>query len=217
MLTSETWQTMTYTELVAAAKLYADRQDIEVNDSMDIFILMAEARVNRVLKTREQSTRAYTLTIEDKEYYPLPPDYSGMRDVQINSDLPTEEHKNTKLSYISPELFNTVRGKPYCGSSYYCVIANQIQIFPLQEEGKTIEMVYWQKVPNLNLTDSTNWLSESHPDIYLAGIVAEIEIFAKNYDVASKWDSKMSRSISELDESDVKENWSGSQLVTRIG
>lgn len=208
---------MTYLELVTAAKLYADRQDIEVNDSVDLFIIMAEARINRVLKTREQSTRAYQATTEGQEFYCLPPDYAGMRDIQLNSGLPTEDHSVTKITYMSPERLNTQRDKPYGGSLYYAIIGNEIQVFPKFATGCTIEMTYWQKVPNLNSTDTTNWLSLSHPDIYLAGIVAEIEIFAKNYDVASKWDAKMSRSISELEESDVKENWSGSQLVTRIG
>lgn len=206
---------MIYSELVAAAKSYADRQDLEVDESVDIFILMAEARINRVLKTREQSTRATMQAVEDKEYYPLPCDYSGMRDVQVSS-ADADDNSVSRLSYVSPEYLNSKSKIGDTNQGYYCVVANQLQVYPLISEDCVIEMVYWQNVPNLNSVDNENWLSISHPDIYLAGIVAEIETFAKNYEVAKGWDSRMSRAIGELEQSDVKENWAGSQLVTRV-
>ena len=208
---------MNYTELVAASKAYADRQDIEVDQNVDIFILMAEARINRVLKTREQTARAYAPTQQGDEYYSLPEDYAGMRDVQLNSDLPHAEHSQSQFNYINPEQMNIRRGQAFCGVLYYTIIDRQIQIFPAQDAGASIEMVYYQKVPNLSLTTLTNWMSDSHPDIYLAGITAEIETFAKNYEAASGWDNKMSRAITELDKADELERWSGQPLVVRLG
>lgn len=207
---------MTYTELVAAAKAYADRQDVEVDANIDIFILMAEARINRILKTREQSTRVYAPAVTGQEYYTLPPDYSGMRNIQLNDGDPGSDVSARTMSYLSPEQFDTQRSKAYGGKLYYTIIAGQIQIYPLQETGSTFEIVYWQNVPNLNATDSTNWLSIGHPDIYLSGIISEIESFVKNYEVSKAWDAKMSRSIGELEQSDVIENWSGSTLTTRV-
>lgn len=208
---------MNYTELVAASKAYADRQDIEVDANIDNFILMAEARMNRVLKTREQTTRIYAPTIEDQEFYTLPPDFSGMRDIQLNSALPSTEHSQTQFNYMTPEQFNIRRDQTYAGSLFYTVVANQLQIFPIQEAGLSIELIYYQKVPNLSLDNLTNWMSESHPDIYLAGITSEIEIFAKNYKVGKAWDDRMARAIGELEKADVEERWSGQPLVVRLG
>ena len=208
---------MNYNELVAASKAYADRQDIEVANNMDMFILMAEARINRVLKTREQTARAYAPTQADDEYYSLPDDYAGMRDVQLNSDLPNTVHTQDQFNYLNPEQMNIRRGQAYCGKLYYTIIDRQIQIYPMQDAGLSIEMVYYQKVQNLSETNLTNWMSKSHPDIYLSGITAEIETFAKNYEVAKGWDERMSRAISELDKADETERWSGQPLVVRLG
>jgi hypothetical protein len=208
---------MNYNELVAASKAYADRQDIEVDANVDIFILMAEARINRVLKTREQTSRAYAPTVDLQEFYTVPPDYAGMRHVKLNSALSTAEHVETQLHYLTPEQFAIRRGQTYCGTSYYCVIADQIQVYPIIDAGQSIEMTYYQKVPNLSLNNLTNWMSESHPDIYLAGITSEMETFAKNYEVGQSWDARMSRSINELDTVDELERWSGQPLVVRIG
>lgn len=208
---------MNYTELVAAAKAYADRLDVEVNDNMDIFITMAESRINRVLKTREQTARAYAPTVDDQEFYSLPPDYAGMRHVKLNSALPNADHTETQLNLLSPEQFAIRRDHQYCGTNFYCVLANQIEIYPVQAGGLSLEMTYYQKVPTLSLNNLTNWMSDSHPDIYLAGITAEIEIFAKNYEVGKAWDDRMSRAIDELDNIDEVERWSGQALVTRLG
>ena len=62
--------------LTNAAIAYADRYDIEVNENINNFYLFTEARINRLLKTRRQSARAFTLTIENREYYSLPPDWN---------------------------------------------------------------------------------------------------------------------------------------------
>ena len=208
---------MNYNELVVAAKAYADRQDIEVEQNIDTFILMAEARINRVLKTREQTSRVFAPTVDDQEFYSLPPDYAGMRDIQLNDALPTTDHTQKTLSYINPEQFILRRDQAYCGVLYYTIIANQIQIYPAQPAGLSLEITYYQKVPNLSLSNLTNWMGDSHPDIYLAGITSEIEIFAKNYEVGKAWDDRMSRAIQELDTVDKVERWSGNSLVMRVG
>lgn len=208
---------MTYLEIVAAALAYADRQDIEVADSIDTFILLAEAKMNRLLKTRKQSARIYTPTVINQEYYSFPPDYAGLRDIQLNSAISSEEHSSAPMSYLNPEQFNLQRNKPYGGKLYYSVIADQIQIFPKQDAGKSLEIVYYQKVPALNEFEDFNWMSLDNPDVYVAGVVAEIESFVKNYEVAKLWNARMVQAINEIDNSDEIERWSGSQLVTRIG
>jgi len=208
---------MNYSELVAGSIAYADRYDLEVSQNIDMFIVMVEARVNRLLKTRKQSARAYTLTQDGTEYYSLPPDWAGMRDIQLTSAIPTGEHGVQSFSLLDPKQFDKKRGVPYSGSLYYTVIADQIQIFPIQEAGKTIEMVYFQKVPNLNSTDSSNWMSADQPDIYLAGMTAEIELFAKNYDAATGWYDRLKIAVDELDSVDWVERWSGDSLQVRLG
>jgi hypothetical protein len=208
---------MNYSELVAVSIAYADRYDLEVEQNMDNYIIMVEARINRLLKTRKQSARVYTATIADQDYYSLPPDYAGMRDVQLNSDSPLTSHSVSPVSYLSPEIFNRRQNEPYGGCVYYTVLADQIQIFPKPtEDGQTIEMVYYQKLPPLTALNTTNWLSEDYPDIYLAGITAEIELFAKNYETADGWFERMKISVNELDNTDIVERWSGTALVTRI-
>ena len=211
---------MNYTELVALAKAYSDREDVEVADNIDVFITMAESRINRVLKTREQTAKVLTPTT-GLESYTLPADFAGMRTIRMDSPSPASDidfsFNAAMFTYITPEQFAIKRGAGDTGTAYYTVVANQIQITPIASTGLSIEMVYYQKVPNLATLAPTNWLSVSHPDIYVAGIVAEIELFAKNYEVAKGWYDRMSVAINELDVSDTEERWSGTALSIKVG
>ena len=59
-------------------------------------------------------------------------------------------------------------------------------------------------------------MSADHPDIYLAGLITEIESFTKNYDAAQIWDAKMTRMIEELRTDNEESLWAGNTLTTRI-
>ncbi len=208
---------MNYTELVEAAKQYADRHDVEVTANISTFLIMVESKINRLLKTREQSTRIFTPTISTSEYYSLPEDFAGMRSIQLNSDLPSNAHQSKPLDYVTPEVMSIKRNSVDTSVKvYYTIIANQIQIAPLQGAGQSLEMVYYQKVPALTELTPENWLSLSHPDIYLSGLIAEIELFAKNYEVGKAWYDRMALAVDELGATDYQETWTGAPLVMRI-
>lgn len=208
---------MNYAELVAAAKAYADRQDIEVNDNIDTFILMAEARINRALKTANQTHRIFTNTAEGREFYTLPPDYNGMRAVHFNTGKVDAEGSQAKqLYYATPEqIVDYQEIGPNTGVYYYTILNDQLQLHSTLPGKGTIEMVFFRKVPNLNKDDNINWISQDDPDIYLSGICAEIELFVKNYDAAQLWDARMSRAIEELETNDIRNRWAGNTMTIR--
>jgi hypothetical protein len=208
---------MNYAELKAASIAYADRYDVEVDDNIDLFIIMVEARINRVLKTREQSTILNIDTVTDQEYYDLPADYAGMRDIQIDTAPPPAEHSVIPMHYLTPEQMNRKQGDEFNQKFYYSIIGSRLQFHPTIDDGASIEILYYQKVPRLTSIADENWLSISHPDIYVAGMVAEIELFAKNYEAGELWYSRMTSMIEQLDSSDVQERWSGTSLQVRIG
>lgn len=206
---------MDYTEIVNAAKMYADRNDIEVTQSMDIFIIMAEARINRKLKTYEQTHRIFTATKDKQEFYALPEDYNGMRAIQFNTGLVDEQgSKAIPLEYVTPETiaeYQSMNKSNY----YYSVVAQQIQVHPTLPSGGTLELLFYRKVPSLNSQSKSNWCSENNPDIYISGLCAEIELFVKNYEASQLWDQRMSRAIKELSDNDYDNRWAGNPLQMR--
>lgn len=208
---------MTYQELVDAARAYADRQDIEVNDNFDVFITMAESRINRVLKTAKQSHRLYTRTIGNQEYYSLPPDYNGMRSIQFNTGaVDADGSKPINVYYVTPNMMSEKQqNDPMPNGYFYTIVGSQIQFHPTLPHGGTIEINHYRRMIHISKTNSTNWMTLDHPDIYLSGLLAEIELFVKNYDSAKLWDDRMTRSIEELRLDDEESIWAGNTLVMR--
>jgi hypothetical protein len=207
---------MRYQELIDAARAYADRNDIEVDANIDIFILMAEARINRALKVAQQTHRMYTNTIEGKEFYTLPADYNGMRVVHFNTgNVDAVGSATVQMFYVTPEQIAEYQQFGEANQYYYTLINNQIQVHDTLPGKGTIEMVFYRKVPPLTQKDDVNWLSEDSPDIYVSGICAEIELFVKNYDSAQLWDARMGRAIQELGDNDSQNRWAGNSMVIR--
>lgn len=210
---------MDYNEIVAAARAYCDRVDVEVNQNVRVFVLMAEARINRTLKVTEQTHRVYTRTMEGKEFYSLPEDFNGMRVVHFNTgDVDAQGSGTIQLHYVTPEQMIEMQESAYSETqTYYTILNNQLQLHKPLPNGGTIEMVMYRKVPPLSESNPSNWMSTDNPDIYLAGISAEIEMFVKNYDAAKLWDDRMTRAIEELKNNDSLNRWSGNTMVMRAG
>lgn len=209
---------MNYTELVEAAKAYCDRIDVEVSQNVQVFVLLAEARINRTLKVTEQTHRVYTKTMAGKEYYTLPPEFNGMRVVSFNTGAVDAEGSNvTLLHYVTPEQLVEMQESAYDEQQrYYTVVNNQFQLHQPLPNGGTLEMVFYRKVPPLGTKNGNNWMSTENPDIYIAGISAEIEMFVKNYDAAQLWDARMTRAIEELRVNDINNRWSGNSMQMRV-
>jgi len=207
---------MNYDEVKELALAYADREkDTEILAKIDLFIRVTEARVNRVLKVQKMSVRTQIMTVLDQEYYGLPLDFSGLRDIEIRTDDTAQDR--ITLQYLSPEQMNDAAKRGATSKKiFYNIIANQLQIYPTQDS-KLLELVYYSKVPALNSVDATNWMSLDNPDVYLFGIMVEISAFVKDAAAAQLWDTRFVAAMEEIHHDDKLTRWSGTSLYTKVG
>ena len=205
---------MTYDEIVNLALSYADRaKDPEVANNMDNFIRIVESRLNYKLKIQKMAARATLNTVENQLYYGLPPDFAGMRDIEIREA--SDSLAITTLVYCSPEQMNAIVGKS-SDIYYYTIIADQLQISQ-SPDNHLLEIVYYRKVPNLNDIDDTNWVSEEYPDLYVFGLQVEINSFIKDAEAAALWDNRFKEKLAEIINDDQVTRWSGTSLVIKNG
>lgn len=212
---------MNYDEIRTNAYAYSDRSmSSEAYTRYDDFLRIVEARVNRVLQTMKMTKRSTITTDIDEEYYGLPVDFEGMRDIQVNNA--DSEGKVVTLEYRTPAQMNELANTPETYSVpgtrgiYYSFIADQLQIYPPQD-AKTLEMIYYQKVPQLTDVVTTNWLSDESPDCYVFGVIVEISAFVKDAESTALWNSRFTQSLSEIKNNDVDVRWgSGNALQTRV-
>ena len=111
---------------------------------------------------------------------------------------------------------NVVNSESNHSTMYYTVIADQIQISPIPLD-KVLEIIYYQKLPNLSADEPLNWLSEIAPDVYVFGLLVEISSFVKDATAKDLWDSRFTSAMAEMSQDDSIARWSGTALTVRIG
>ena len=192
-----------YTELQASVADFLNRSDLTT--VIPDFIRMTEAELNRVLRTREMSVR--TRAPVSEQYLKLPDDFLGMRNIELVTDPVTVlEYRN--LENLDAHRTADSTGKPL----FYSIMQNNIELAPVPDAEYTLEIVYYQKIPQLGTEATeftTNWLLDSHPDIYLYGSLMQSAPYLHADERIGIWAGKFQQILEQLKTSDEKARFSG--------
>jgi hypothetical protein len=177
------------------------------------FIKMAEARFNRKLRVRQNEKRASAIL--DAGFITLPSDWLEAKALRLIID-----GKPVPLELGTPEQLDLARRdaaalpsglrQPYL----YRFIGNQIEVSPYVSGEATMELEYYYKVPALD-TNSTNWLLQDWPDLYLYGALQHTAPYLRDDQRLQTWAGIYNTLWTELTEADDKAKHSGSILKTR--
>ncbi len=201
----------TKAELHTAVANWLNRSDL--TDRIAEFISLAEAQLNRLLRTREMLTRATASAAS--QYVSLPTDYLEMMNIELSGTSPPK-----RLVYITSdrsddyrEKQNNKTGKP----NYYTIEGTSIQLLPTPDTTYTLQLNYFQDIPALSgLADSgNNWLLVSHPDIYLFGTLLQSAPYLMDPQSIGTWGTMYTQALQELQTSDEKSRYSGGTLNMR--
>jgi len=205
---------MNLKEIMTAAQAYCDRYDEELVTSMPSFLKVVEGKINNALRVGDQSIRSQIYLERDSEYYGLPSDWGGARDVEILHQ--GQQHGRT-LTYLAPEEMNKLSRKNGGRNrhNYYTIIANQIQVAP-PTDNEILEIVYYQRLPALEKDTDTNWLTEKNPDAYIFGLCTEISAFAKDITSYETYKARFAESMIDITMEDQVQRWSGPALRVQV-
>ena len=188
-----------YTELQASVADFLNRSDLTA--VIPDFIRMTEAELNRVLRTREMSVR--TRAPVSGQYVKLPVDFLGMRNIELLTEPVTVlEYRN--LQNLDAHRAADSTGKPL----FYSIMQNNIEFAPVPDSEYTLEIVYYQSLPAL-ADNTTNWLLDAHPDIYLYGSLMQSAPYLQADERISIWAGKFQQILEQLKTSDEKARFSG--------
>lgn len=146
-----------YSDLVTAITTdWPARPDILAN--VDQFIVLAEAIFNSKLRMRQMETTA-TLT-PVLNLCTLPTDYIEYKRVVEVASI------RRPLEYITEDAADRIYPDRAAGlACNFTILGTQLMAFPLSTNN--IELTYYQKIPALTSTNTTNWLLTAHPNAYL--------------------------------------------------
>ncbi|WP_426238174.1 phage adaptor protein [Pararhizobium sp. DWP1-1-3] len=165
------------------------------------FVGLAETKLNRVLRVGAMEKSAVvTLVTGDGD---LPDDFIEMRQT-LSAD--GRNLRSWSLQELSSR-FQSFGGNPIG----YAVVGNQLRVRPTTDGD--IGITYYAKLPGLTLSNPTNWLLTSAPDVYLYAVVEEIAIWERDAEKAGSAKALKDQAIFGLRINDERARWGNGQVV----
>ncbi len=198
----------TYAELQSAVADFLNRDDLA--SAVPTFIRLAEARFSRDLRHWRMETRS---TAElDTQYSAIPSDFLQPIRLQI-TDAPTSE-----VAPISTAQMLQLRGdrndrvgRP----TNYALTAGGIELYPTPDLTYNASLVYYARIPALSASNTTNWLLNEAPDVYLYGALVHSAPYLKDDARIQIWEALLAQGINNLNTSSADAKYGGSGLVMK--
>jgi len=192
-----------YNDLVTTVESYLARSDL--TSIIPTFVMLAQQRMTRDLRTREMLRVATTPTTDAT--VELPPDFLELRDIHFQGNPPIT------LEYQSPDLFfrnllTSTSGKPY----YYTLIDNELQFAPAVDSSYTLQMLYYAEPTFISTTQAANVFSLNYPDALLYATLAESEPYLMNDDRIQVWATMYDRAIANIMNNDIGSKYPNTSL-----
>jgi hypothetical protein len=198
----------TYAELKTSIGDWLNRADLTA--VIPDFISLAEAQVERTLRTRQMIVRANASF--DAQYGAVPADFLETKSLKLTSTNP-----QTPLTFLSIDALDNEATK-YTGSGkprFFGIVGGQFRLVPLPDSNYTTELTYYAKLAKLSNSNTTNWLLTSSPDIYLYGALLQAAPYLQDDARIQTWATLYERALNDSQTADDRSASSGGALLTR--
>lgn len=182
---------MTYAELKTAIANYLNRSDL--TSDIDTFIDNVEAELNRRLRTKDMIKRA-TATA-DSQYLAVPTDWIEAINVEITSnDFSPLFQQSIESLDVYRKANNNSTGQPV----YFAMVDDSIELAPTPDAEYTLQLTYYAKISALSDSNTSNFVSVSHPDVYLYGALKHASIFLMEDDRIPMFTQQFEKALEEM-------------------
>jgi hypothetical protein len=198
----------TYTELRTSIADWLNRSDLSA--TIPDFISLAEAQIERTLRTRQMIVRANASL--DSEYGAVPADFLETKSLKLTSTNPL-----TPLQFLSMNDMDEQRSH-YTASGqprFFSMVGNQLRVAPTPDGTYTAELVYYAKLSKLSGAVASNWLLSASPDIYLYGALLQAAPYLQDDARIQTWATLYERALNDLRTADDRAASSGGPMLIR--
>ena len=199
----------TYAELKTSIANWLNRDDL--TSVIPDFISLAEHQMERELRHYKMIERSNANL--DSRYSQVPANWLETIRFGISSG-------NTyRLEMISiddiiarrEQNMNT-SGRP----QYYAHVGDTFELFPTPDQEYATELVYYEKIPELSDSNTSNWLLEIAPDAYLYGALLQAAPYLAEDERIQVWSTLYAGAVNSLNLSSEKSKHSGSGLRMKV-
>jgi hypothetical protein len=196
----------TFAGLKATIADYLNRDDL--TSVIPSFITLAEAKFNRKLRVRQMVKRA-TATL-DTAFFAFPADFLQAKEFQLNtSPITYLEFVTEKQGDLNRQSQYISTGKPL----QYTIVGTQLEVIPTPDAEYTGEITYYGKISALSDSNTSNWLLDYAPDLYLYGALMEATPYLKDDERLGTWGQLYAGIISDIEVADQRASVSSTPIV----
>ena len=198
----------TYTELKASVADWLNRSDLTA--AIPDFISLAEAQIERTLRTRQMIVRANASF--NVEFGATPADFLEVRSFKLSGTNPP-----TPLSFMTIDALDaestkfTASGRP----KFFGIVGGQFRLVPTPDTNYATELTYYAKLSKLSASVASNFILSASPDIYLYGALLQAAPYLQDDNRISVWATLYERALNDLQTADDRASTSGGALLTR--
>jgi hypothetical protein len=155
----------TYAELQAAVSTWLNRDDLTA--VIPDFITLAEAQIARDIRHWRMIEQA-TLTV-DAQYEDIPADWVET----IRMVLSTSDRRKLETASLSEIMDRRHVDDSVGAPMLYAHVGDKFEFYPTPDGSYSVELTYYETVPALSVSNTTNWLLTQAPDVYLYGSLVQ--------------------------------------------
>ena len=203
-----------YASLQASVANYLHRTDLTA--VIPDFIYYAETKIINNIKARKQEvtiTGTLTLDANGVYYIPLPADYGSVKTIQILAG------SNYVLKFASDEIFLRLNQDNATGTPEFFSLNNvtglpdgAIYFAPLADSAYSYSLTYYQDLPHLSNTITTNWLLTQFPRVYLYGTIIEACINIQDFEMLGQYQAIFTDEIEDVWQNATMESFGGTPI-----
>lgn len=199
----------TYAELQTEIADFLNRDDLA--SVVPTFIRLAESQMSRDIRHYQMETRQVANATE--QYLTKPADWVETIRLHVTGS------GTSPLQLVSRDTLADMRyqaddvGGTPC---YYAHSGNTFELYPTPSESTELELFYLAKIPALSDSNTTNWVLDEAPDVYLYASLIHTAGYLHEDARAGVWAQLYASAIQRLNSTSEKARYSGSGLKMTI-
>ena len=208
----------TYPDLQGKILSWMARNDTDTQSALKDFINIAETRI-KARVTSLDGERTQLITGDGGYDYVLPSLFSTARALR-GTDSGGAIYP---LEYVTPvDWAYRVTGLEQAGTvAFYYTLRGDldkgrvISFAPALASGGQFYLDYVARLNPLTDNNTSNWLLQTFPNVYLSACMIEAMDFERNSEGAARWENKFNVIVSEVEDYLENEKWGGAALQIR--
>ena len=200
-----------YTNLKTTISDFLNRDDLD--SVIPTFIQLAEAQMNRDVRHWQMEARSSGQQSQGDQYMQVPADWVET----IRLILTAEGTSVLELLSLSGMADRRAKAEDAADTPrFYSHVRGEFELYPTPSADTDFELLYYAKIPALSDSNTTNWLLEYAPDVYLYGALGHSAPYLQEDARLAVWAQMYAAAVQNLNNQSERVKNSGTGIRLNI-